>query len=326
MIMTDRNLCLIGWLFIFGALDFAGGGPVHISSGAAALAYALVLGKRSRYGQKHVYKPHNVTIVFLGTVLIWFGWFGFNGGSALNASIRGMVAVWNTNLAASTGVIGWTMFHYAFRGRKFTVIGACEGAIAGLVGITPAAGYVTVWYAAAIGFITAIIICLFEDLNEWLRIDDGLEVFKLHGIGGMVGAFLTGIFATAKISALDGIPTIVHGAVDGNGVQVGRQLAEICAIFAWSFTCSVIMLMVLKYIPGMQLRVSDDIEEIGLDLDQFDDEVVGEWGNYDTDAGHERRSSVLHGVPMAAPASANPGNGSMTPVSDEEQQKAPKAE
>lgn len=113
-----------GWLYIFGALDFAGGGPVHISSGAAALAYALVLGKRSRYGEKHVYKPHNVTIVFLGTTLIWFGWFGFNGGSALNASVRGMVAIWNTNLAASMGVIGWTMFHYAFRGRKFTVIGA----------------------------------------------------------------------------------------------------------------------------------------------------------------------------------------------------------
>jgi ammonium transporter, Amt family len=129
--------------------------------------------------------------VFLGTTLIWFGWFGFNGGSALNASIRGMVAVWNTNLAASTGVLGWTIFHYVFRGQKFTVIGACEGAIAGLVGVTPAAGYVTVWYAAAIGFITAIVICLFEKVNEWLHIDDGLEVFKLHGIGGMCGAFLT---------------------------------------------------------------------------------------------------------------------------------------
>jgi ammonium transporter, Amt family len=129
--------------------------------------------------------------VFLGTTLIWFGWFGFNGGSALNASIRGMVAVWNTNLAASTGVLGWTIFHYVFRGQKFTVIGACEGAIAGLVGVTPAAGYVTVWYAAAIGFITAVTICVFEKVNEWLHIDDGLEVFKLHGIGGMCGAFLT---------------------------------------------------------------------------------------------------------------------------------------
>jgi Amt family ammonium transporter len=132
-----------GWLFKFGALDFAGGGPVHISSGSAGLAYALVLGHRRKLSEKHIYKPHNVTIVFLGTVLIWFGWFGFNGGSALNASMRAMVAVWNTNIAASMAVIGWTMFHYAFKGRKFTVIGACEAVIAGLVGITPAAGYVT---------------------------------------------------------------------------------------------------------------------------------------------------------------------------------------
>lgn len=205
-----------------------------------------------------------------------------------------MVAIWNTNLAASTGVIGWVGYHYVFKGRKFTVIGACEGTIAGLVGITPAAGYVTPWYAAAIGFVTAIVICLFENVNEWLRIDDGLEVFKLHGIGGMVGAFLTGIFATAEISALDGIPTIAHGAVDGNGVQIARQLAEIAAIFSWSFVTSVIMLLVLKYVPGMRLRVDDEVEELGIDLDQFSDEVVGEWGSYAEE--HGGQSQVMRGV------------------------------
>jgi len=152
--------------------------------------------------------------------------------------------------------------------------------------------------------------------------------FKLHGIGGMVGAFLTGIFATAQISALDGIPTIVHGAVDGNGIQIARQLAEIAAIFSWSFVMSVIMLMILKFIPGMHLRVSDDVEEIGLDLDQFDDEVVGEWGNYDTEDGHDRRGSTIHGVPVAAPASAHVETGSdMTPVNEEDREhKLAKAE
>ena len=115
--------------------------PVHISSGTAGLAYALVLGKRLKHGEKHFYKPHNVTIVFLGTMLIWFGWFGFNGGSALNASMRAMVALYNTNTAASTGVIGWTLYGYVRHGRKLSVLGACKGAIAGLVGITPAAGY-----------------------------------------------------------------------------------------------------------------------------------------------------------------------------------------
>lgn len=145
-----------------------------------------------------------------------------------------------------------------------------------------------------------------------MRIDDGLEVFKLHGIGGMCGAFLTGIFATAEISSLDGIPTIVHGAWDGNGVQIAKQLAEIAAIFSWSFVLSVIMLYILKYTPGMRLRVTDEIEEIGLDVDQFDDEVVGEWGMFDTEEGHARRAShtggILHGISAPASGSQTPTN------------------
>jgi ammonium transporter, Amt family len=289
-----------GWLYKLPGLDFAGGGPVHISSGTAGLAYALVLGKRRSYHEKHLYKPHNVTVVFLGTTLIWFGWFGFNGGSALNASMRSMVAVWNTNCAACMGVLGWTLFSYFKHGRKFSVIGACEGAIAGLVGITPAAGYVSPWFAALIGFLTAIIVSCFENVNEWLRIDDGLEVFKLHGIGGMCGAFLTGIFATEWVSALDGIPTLAPGAIDGNGIQVAKQIAEIAAIAGWSFSCSCIMLLAMKYIPGLHLRVQDDIEEIGMDMDQFNDEVIGEWALFEQEDHHRRRSTV-HGVPVASP-------------------------
>lgn len=121
------------------SLDFAGGGPVHISSGWSALAYALVPGKRNHRGEASHGKAHNMNLVFLGTVLIWFGWFGFNGGSALNVMIRAMMAAFNTNTAASTGVLGWIMLDYV-KIRKFSVVGACEGAIAGLIGITPAAG------------------------------------------------------------------------------------------------------------------------------------------------------------------------------------------
>lgn len=238
-----------GWLFKFGALDFAGGGPVHISSGTAGLAYALVLGKRSRYGEKHIYKAHNVTVIFLGTVLIYFGWFGFNGGSALNASMRAMLALWNTNMAACMGAAGWVMMDY-IKKRKFSVVGGCEGIICGLVGITPAAGYVSIWCGAAIGFITAVVVNLFENVNHWLNIDDGLEVFKLHGIGGMCGAFLTGIFATASVSSLDGV-TLASGGIDGNGIQIAKQMAEIGAIASWSFTISFIFLMIMKYIPGV---------------------------------------------------------------------------
>ena len=193
------------------------------------------------------------------------------------------------------------------------------------MGITPAAGYVTIWYAAAIGFITAIFICCFEHVNDWLNIDDGLEVFKLHGLGGACGAFLTGIFATAEISALDGIPTLASGAVDGHGIQIGYQLAEITSIMLWSFSISLIMLFGLKYIPGLHLRVSDDIEDIGLDMDQFDDECVGEWGPYDTAEGHqERRGSVLDGVHAPRAGSVNSDS---TPVNEEDREtKEPKRE
>jgi len=209
--------------------------------------------------------------------------------------MRAMVAIYNTNTAAASGVLGWTLIGYFRHGRKFSVIGACEGAIAGLVGITPAAGFVSLWIAAVIGFLTAVVISLFENVNTWLRIDDGLEVFKLHGIGGMTGAFLTGIFATEGISKLDGF-TIANGAIDGNGVQVGKQLAEICAIASWSFVCSAIILLGMKYIPGLHLRVDSDIEIMGYDVDQFEDELIGEWSLFETS--QLLPENVTHGLPI----------------------------
>ncbi|KAI9732301.1 MAG: hypothetical protein M1834_001508 [Cirrosporium novae-zelandiae] len=322
-----------GWLYNLPSLDFAGGGPVHIASGWAALAYALVLGKRTHHGHEHKHHgmKHNTTLVFLGTVLIWFGWFGFNvskslgpqdshnsglatnstkqGGSALNATIRAMMAAFNTNTAASFGVIGWVMVDMIRHNGKFSVVGACEGAIAGLVGITPAAGYVTVWIAAVIGFLTSVVCASLQDLNDWLHIDEGLEVFKLHGIGGMVGAFLTGIFATKYVSALDGA-TIASGAIDGVGIQVGRQFAEITSISAYSFTVSCLLLLILKYIPGMHLRASEEAEIQGLDLDEFFDEQIGDWSM-------SLSVQPTRGIPQSL---SGEGSGSMTPPVKEEQQ------
>ncbi|KAF2428970.1 ammonium transporter [Tothia fuscella] len=268
-----------GWLFKLPSLDYAGGGPVHIASGCSALAYALVLGKRKHSGEKEHGKAHNTTLVFLGTTLIWFGWFGFNGGSAINGTIRAMYACFNTNAAASTGVLGWVMVDY-IKKRKFSVVGACEGAIAGLVGITPAAGYVSPWIAAAIGFITSVVCALCQDINKWLNIDEGMDVFKLHGIGGMVGSICTGIFAQSWVSALDGV-TQASGGIDGVGIQVGRQFADITSISAYSFVVSYILLTILKFIPGMHLRVTDEVEMIGLDIDQFFDEQIGDWSMFE---------------------------------------------
>ncbi|KAJ5159872.1 uncharacterized protein N7482_006876 [Penicillium canariense] len=264
-----------GWLYNLPALDFAGGGPVHIASGWSALAYALVLGKRKHMDEPSHGKPHNTTLVFLGTTLIWFGWFGFNGGSALNASVRAMLAAFNTNTAACTGVLGWVLVDAIKNRGKFSVVGACQGAIAGLVGITPAAGFVSVWLAACIGFLTSIVCALLQNVNNWLHIDEGMDVFKLHGIGGMVGAFLTGIFASQSVAALDGVSEAA-GGIDGNGMQVGKQLAEVCAISVYSFTVSCVLLYLLKWIPGMHLRVHEEAEMVGLDRAQFVDEQIGE--------------------------------------------------
>ncbi|KAE8132641.1 ammonium transporter AmtB-like domain-containing protein [Aspergillus pseudotamarii] len=279
-----------GWLYKFEAIDFAGGGPVHIASGCAALAYALVLGKRLHHGEASLRKPHNTTLVFLGTVLIWTGWLGFNGGSSLNASMRAMVAVFNTNTAGCTGILGWVLVDMVKHRGRFSVVGACEGAIAGLVGITPAAGCVSLWLAACIGFITGIVCSSLQNINDWLRIDEGMDVFKLHGVGGIVGAFLTGLFASESISALDGA-SLTGGAIDGNGIQVGRQLAEICAIAGYSFTVSYILLFILKYIPGMRLRVDEESEMMGLDRAQFFDEQIGDWS-----IAHGMSSPMLMGV------------------------------
>lgn len=210
-----------------------------------------------------------------------------------------MVAAFNTNTAACTGVIGWVLVDYIRNKGKFSVVGACEGAIAGLVGITPAAGYVSVWLAAVIGFITAIVCASLQNVNEWLHIDDGMEVFKLHGIGGICGAFMTGLFATSSISALDGV-SVNSGAIDGNGKQVYLQLAEIAAISSYSFTVSCILLYILKMIPGMKLRVEEEAEMIGLDKAQFVDEQIGDWSMFDTFSGvtSKTESSGVMVMPM----------------------------
>ncbi|KAJ5121227.1 uncharacterized protein N7515_009188 [Penicillium bovifimosum] len=283
-----------GWLYNLPSLDFAGGGPVHIASGCSALAYAMVLGKRRDIDSPKQAKPHNVTMVFLGTSLIWTGWLGFNGGSTLNASVRAMLVVFNTNTAAAAGIIGWVLVDYIRHRGKFSVVGACEGAIAGLVGITPAAGFMSVWLAALIGFLTSIVCALLENINEWINIDEGLHVFKLHGIGGMVGSFLTGIFASKSIAALDGF-TEITGGIDGNGKQVGKQLAEICVISLYSFIVSCILLYIMKYIPGMQLRVDEEVEMVGLDRAQFVDEQIGERGLLEGFYGASSPGSVLNG-------------------------------
>ena len=189
-----------GWVYKMGGLDFAGGTPVHISSGAAALAYSLMLGKRRGYSDVGglPYRPHNVTHIVLGTVFLWVGWFGFNGGSALAANLRAVSACFSTNLSASVGGFTWVFLDYRLD-KKWSTVGFCSGAVAGLVCITPACGFVPVWSAVIFGVMGSVCCNYATKLKYFMRIDDSLDIFALHAIGGLVGNLLTGLFA-AQVS------------------------------------------------------------------------------------------------------------------------------
>ncbi|VEU20103.1 DEKNAAC101065 [Brettanomyces naardenensis] len=262
-----------GWLATLGVYDFAGGGPVHQSSGWGALAYALMCGKRrdpvARKGLPK-YKPHSVTSVVLGTVFLWFGWFGFNGGSSGNASLRGFYACLNTNLAASCGGLAWMFLDWFRCGHKWTTVGLCSGAVAGLVGITPAAGFVPIYFAVPIGVLTAIATNYAVDLKNLLQIDDGLDAWALHGVGGFVGSALTGLFAADYIVATDpGAAVAAGGWLNHHWVQLGYQLAANVSIDAWAFVVTSILLFVMNHIPFLKIRLSEEEEDLGTDAAQI---------------------------------------------------------
>ena len=184
-----------GWSARMGGLDFAGGTPVHISSGSAALAYSLMLGKRRGHGTHELnFRPHNVTSVIIGTVFLWVGWFGFNAGSALSANMRAVMAAVVTNLAASTGGVAWCVLDYRLE-RKWSAVGFCSGVVAGLVAITPGSGYVPAWSAVIYGVVAGCACNYGTKIKFWLGIDDALDIFAVHAIGGCVGNLLTGLFA-----------------------------------------------------------------------------------------------------------------------------------
>ena len=243
-----------GWLGTLGALDFAGGTVVHINSGIAALAAALIVGKRIGFGEQPM-PPHNVPMVVLGAGLLWFGWFGFNAGSALAADGTATNAFVVTNTAAAAAVLSWVAMSWVFR-KKPSVIGAASGAVAGLVAITPAAGFVGVMPALVIGLGAGAICYGAIELLLKFKVDDALAVFGVHGMGGTWGALATGLFVGIGFGALE----------VGRGEQVLYQIIGIVAVVGWSFAVTSIILLALKYTIG--LRASEDEEESGLDLSQ----------------------------------------------------------
>lgn len=266
-----------GWLYNLGVMDFAGSGPVHIASGFAALAWAIMLGHRKdphRESLHHKiphFRPHDPFLVGLGTILIWFGWFAFNGASTANLSIRSIYVVVNTNLAACGGGMAWVALEYAYS-RKFSIIGFCSGIISGLVGITPAAGFVPVYVAALIGALTSCCAFMTVKYKHIIGVDEGLDIWAIHGVGGFVGDVLTGFFASKTIPALDGVTnTSPGGWWDHNWKQMGYQLAAATVCAGWSFGISIILLFIIDRIPGCHLRASEEDELRGLDYKYFND-------------------------------------------------------
>ncbi|WP_422927912.1 ammonium transporter [Singulisphaera sp. PoT] len=241
-----------------GALDFAGGLVVHLASGIAALCCALVLGKRKGLGKEEMH-PHNLTMTALGTGLLWFGWFGFNAGSALAANGSAVAAFVNTNTAAGVAALSWMAIEWLHKG-KGTVLGACTGAVAGLVAITPAAGFVTPMGAIAIGELVCVVCYLAILIKGRLGYDDSLDVFGVHGVGGAFGALAVGILAKAGISG------DVNGLLYGNNELLGMQALSVLAAGTYSFIVTFILLKLVDLVIG--LRVDTEQEEVGLDLTQ----------------------------------------------------------
>jgi Amt family ammonium transporter len=254
-----------GWLQTAGVLDFAGGLVVHLNAGVAGLVAAYVIGKRHGYGTEN-FAPYDLSLAVIGTGLLWVGWFGFNGGSALGAGSRATFAIVATHLAASMGALTWMILEWWTRGKP-SVLGMISGAVAGLGTITPASGFVLPWHGLVIGMIAgAFCFWACTKLKQMLGYDDSLDVFGVHGVGGATGTILTGVFATAAMSMGPDTPNGLPGLLDGNPNQVLIQIYGVAATLVWSAVMTFVVLKVVGAI--VPLRVSPQSEIEGLDVTQ----------------------------------------------------------
>ncbi|NQW75836.1 MAG: ammonium transporter [Cytophagales bacterium] len=256
-----------GFLFNLGVLDFAGGTVVHMSAGWAALAGALYLRRRKSHMESNILPPANIPYVLLGTGLLWFGWFGFNAGSAVGANGLAVTAFATTHVAAAAAGLSWILFDVS-RGKKVSALGFCIGAVVGLVAITPAAGFVTVPVAIFIGVVAAIISNIVAHWRASSNLDDTLDVFACHGVGGMVGMLMTGIFATSAVNAA----VVENGLFYGETALFMKHLLALAIVSAFAFSVSYLLLIITdKIIP---LRVNEEEERLGLDLSQHDESLA----------------------------------------------------
>ena len=256
-----------GWLQAIGSLDFAGGTVVHISSGVSAVVAAWMIGARKDHLNKP-HTPHNVPYVLLGIGMLWFGWFGFNGGSALGSGSLATVAFVTTMISAAAGGLTWTIVEWVLRGKP-TAVGIASGFLAGLVGITPAAGFVLPVGALLIGSITSVCCFFAVSFRAKLGFDDSLDTFPIHGVGGTIGAILTGVFATKAVNAFGN-----DGLFAGNPGLLVTQFVGVLATYVFAAVGTFVILKILGQF--MELRVPLSAEDQGLDIGQHGEEAYGE--------------------------------------------------
>lgn len=270
-----------GWLYNLGALDFAGGGPVHVSSGIASLCYSWYLGPRGQPGKKlgnfpHE-KGHSPLTTFIGVTLIWAAWFCFNSGTLLSVNARTGYIFLNTIIASCFAMVTYVTLDRFITG-KYSMNAAAHSAVIGLVNITPSCGFYWPWASAVTSIINAALCRLLLPFNEWIGLDDYSRSGVVHGFGGIIADILTGIFATKTVAGYDGVTEIEGGWVDGHYVQLGYQLAATCSIVIWTAVFTLIILFIVDHIPGLHLRADAEGEEMGMDLYEMA-ETADEFGN-----------------------------------------------
>lgn len=275
-----------GWSNRLGALDYAGGTAIHCTAGFSALVYSLVLGQRISYGtQDSKEEPYSLPILIFGTVLSWIGWLGFNGGASFEPSSQALHAVINTNLSASSGSLSWMILDHFMTG-EWSIVGFCSGIVSGLVTITPGAGYVPFWSAILFGACGGVLCNLGTNIKFQLSVDDPLDIFAVHGIGGLVGTILTGVFAPNT------------GLIYGSFWQLSMQLASVGATIVYTLGTTLIILIGIDSIPALRLRVTPQQEILGIDISEHG-ETAG-FGSLESpmnrysSKGDSRDSHLLH--------------------------------
>ncbi|AOA62523.1 Ammonium transporter [Komagataella phaffii CBS 7435] len=256
-----------GWAAEWGVLDYAGGGPVEIVSGFSGFVYSYFLGRR-RERLLINFRPHNVSMVALGTGFLWFGWMAFNGFTCLNPSLKSVYAIVNTNITGAFGAISWCLLDWRLE-RRFSTVALCSGAISGLVAATPASGIIPLWASVILGIVSGVVCNYATKIKVICRVDDSMDVLAEHGIAGVIGLVFNALFGSATVIGYDGLTEHEGGWIDHNWKQLYKQIAFIFACIGYSMAITALICFILNRIPFLQLRASEEAEEKGMDEDQI---------------------------------------------------------